>query len=256
MIGVADYLTGSEIAFSIFYLIPISLVTWRVGRRAGVPISFLSALIWMISDRAASPHAMNVIIASWNGLVRLSFFIIQTLLLSSLKKTLDHEKKLSRTDALTEIGNSRHFFEILGNEMERSRRSGRSFTVVYMDIDDFKTVNDRMGHPGGDMVLQMLAGALSRNLRRIDAVARLGGDEFGILMPETGQEAAEKILERIREALSAELEKTHCPVTLSIGAVTFARPGHTVEEAIKIADDLMYSVKNRGKNGIEYSNVE
>ena len=109
VIGAADYVTGSEIAFSIFYLIPISIVTWRAGRRAGVPISFLSALIWLISDRAASPHMTNMIIGYWNGLVRLGFFIIQTLLLSSLKQTLEQEKKLSRTDALTEIGNFRIF---------------------------------------------------------------------------------------------------------------------------------------------------
>ena len=256
VIGAADYLTGSEIAFSIFYLIPISLVTWHVGRRAGLPISFLSALIWLICDRAASPHAINMIIGYWNGLVRLGFFIVQTLLLSSLKKTLEREKKLSRTDSLTETGNSRYFIEILRNEMERSRRSARSFTVVYMDIDDFKTVNDRLGHLQGDLVLQLLAGVLRRNLRRIDTVARLGGDEFGLLLPETEQEAAEKILERIRETLSAEMEKTQWPVTVSIGAATFVRSGHTVDEAIKIADDLMYSVKNLGKNGIKYSEIE
>ena len=256
VIGAADYLTGSEIAFSIFYLIPISLVTWHVGRRAGLPISFLSALIWLICDRAASPHAINMIIGYWNGLVRLGFFIVQTLLLSSLKKTLEREKKLSRTDSLTETGNSRYFIEILRNEMERSRRSARSFTVVYMDIDDFKTVNDRLGHLQGDLVLQLLAGVLRRNLRRIDTVARLGGDEFGLLLPETEQEAAEKILERIRETLSAEMEKTQWPVTVSIGAATFVRSGHTVDEAIKIADDLMYSVKNLGKNGVKYSKIE
>ena len=256
VIGAADYLTGSEIAFSIFYLIPISLVTWHVGRRAGLPISFLSALIWLICDRAASPHAINMIIGYWNGLVRLGFFIVQTLLLSSLKKTLEREKKLSRTDSLTETGNSRYFVEILRNEMERSRRSARSFTVVYMDIDDFKTVNDRLGHLQGDLVLQLLAGVLRRNLRRIDTVARLGGDEFGLLLPETEQEAAEKILERIRETLSAEMEKTQWPVTVSIGAATFVRSGHTVDEAIKIADDLMYSVKNLGKNGVKYSKIE
>jgi len=256
VIGAADYLTGSEIAFSIFYLIPISLVTWHVGRRAGLPISFLSALIWLICDRAASPRAINMIIGYWNGLVRLGFFIVQTLLLSSLKKTLEREKKLSRTDSLTETGNSRYFVEILRNEMERSRRSARSFTVVYMDIDDFKTVNDRLGHLQGDLVLQLLAGVLRRNLRRIDTVARLGGDEFGLLLPETEQEAAEKILERIRETLSAEMEKTQWPVTVSIGAATFVRSGHTVDEAIKIADDLMYSVKNLGKNGVKYSKIE
>lgn len=256
VIGAADYVTGREIAFSIFYLIPISLVTWRAGRRAGVPISFLSALIWLISDRAASPQTMNAIIGYWNGLVRLGFFIIQTLLLSSLKQTLEHEKKLSRTDSLTEIGNSRNFFEILNNEMERSRRSGRFFTLAYMDIDDFKNINDRLGHLQGDAVLRVLAGVLSRNLRRIDAVARLGGDEFGLLLPETGKEAAVKILERIRESLSAESEKIRWPVTLSIGAATFVRPGHTVDEAIQIADHLMYSAKNHGKNRVEYSNVE
>ena len=256
VIGAADYLTGSEIAFSIFYLIPISLVTWHVGRRAGLPISFISALIWLISDRAAAPHSTNMIIGYWNGLVRFGFFIIQTLLLSSLKKTLEHEKKLSRTDSLTETGNSRNFIEILSNEMERSRRSRRSFTVVYMDIDDFKTVNDRSGHLRGDLVLQTLAGVLRRNLRRIDTVARLGGDEFGLLLPETGQKAAIKIIERIRETLSAEMEKTQWPVTVSIGAATFVRPGHTVDEAIKIADNLMYLVKNRGKNGVKYSEIE
>ena len=116
--------------------------------------------------------------------------MIFTLLLSSLKRALDRERELSGTDVLTGIRNARSFREVLGAEIERSKRFQRPFTVAYLDLDNFKTVNDCHGHEHGDELLRLVGNTILTGIRKTDTVARLGGDEFALLLPETEYEAA------------------------------------------------------------------
>jgi len=137
-------------------------------------------------------------------------------------------------------------------EINRARRYGHPFTMVCLDLDNFKTVNDRFGHSTGDVLLRLVARTIQENIRATDTVARLGGDEFAILLPETGLNIAEVIMERIQEINSDILRKHGWPVTLSVGVVTFMSPPATVDEVLRISDRLMYTAKDNGKNSIRY----
>ena len=120
VVGIIDFLTGYEIAFSLFYLIPISLVTWLTGRHFGIVISLLSAIVWFISDVAAGASYSHPLIYAWNTIIILGFFVIVTYLLSSLRRLLDYEKELARRDYLTGAMNSRAFYDLLQTEINRS----------------------------------------------------------------------------------------------------------------------------------------
>ncbi len=252
LVGILNHLAGPEISTTIFYLIPIVLVTWFTRRSIGFIFSILSALTWLIADLTSGTTHLNSDIPYWNGVARLGSFFILTFILSTLKNTLKQEKEYSRTDFLTGTRNRRYFIELLHMEINRARRYDHPFTVVCIDLDNFKTVNDCFGHSTGDMILRSVARTLQENIRVTDTLARLGGDEFAILLPETGRSVAKTILRKVRK-INLDIMRRHgWPVTLSIGVVTFARPPSTVDETLQKADRLMYAAKNSGKDGIRY----
>jgi diguanylate cyclase (GGDEF)-like protein len=253
VVGVLDFLTGYEFAFSLFYLIPISLVTWLTGRRLGIVASLVSTLVWLISDVAAGNSYSHPLIYAWNTLMGFGFFVIVALLLSTLKSALEHEKELARTDSLTGAVNSRVFYDSLQTEINRSQRYKNPFTIAYIDLDNFKTVNDEFGHTTGDQVLRFVVDQVRKHLRKTDVVARLGGDEFALLLPETNQESAQVVLSKLQHDILAGMQQSNWPVTLSIGVLTCIDAPSEAEEVIRMVDDLMYSVKRNSKNGIKYT---
>jgi diguanylate cyclase (GGDEF)-like protein len=252
--GVLDFLTGYEFSFSLFYVIPISLVTWLIGRRHGILASLVSAFVWLWADVASGHHYVQPLLPLWNTLIRLSFFIIITLLLSALKNALEREKEMARTDYLTGAVNSRLFFKWVQMEIDRFNRYKHPFTVAYIDLDNFKTVNDQFGHSIGDDVLCTVVTYAKRDLRKTDVIARLGGDEFALLLPETSQEYARIALIKLQEGLLEEMQRNNWPITFSIGVLTCNAAPPNTDVLIKMADDLMYSVKNNSKNAIKYAN--
>jgi len=252
LVGILNHMAGPEISSTIFYLIPIVLVTWFAGRSIGFIFSILSALTWLIADLTSGITLLNSDVPYWNGVARLGSFFILTFILSTLKNTLRQEKEYSRIDFLTGIRNRRYFIELVNMEINRARRYEHAFTVVCIDLDNFKTVNDCFGHSTGDILLRLVARTLQQNIRVTDTVARLGGDEFAILLPETGRNVAEVILQKVQN-INLEIMRRHgWPVTLSIGVVTFMSPPSTVDETLRISDQLMYTAKNNGKNSIQY----
>jgi diguanylate cyclase (GGDEF)-like protein len=252
-LGLLDFLTGYEISFSLFYLLPISLVVWFIGKGPGIAASIVSATVWLTADVLSGNHYSHAIIYFWNSAIRFGFFIIVTLLLTELKKTLEHEKNLSRTDRLTGATSVDFFYNLLQAEIYRFQRYKHTFTVAYVDLDNFKAVNDKFGHSVGDMVLRTVVNHTRAGLRKTDIVARLGGDEFAILLPETDQVTAQVAISKIQESLLSEMEKSNWPVTFSIGAITFNASPDTANELIKLVDNSMYAVKYKGKNAINYS---
>jgi diguanylate cyclase (GGDEF)-like protein len=251
LVGVTDYYTGREISFSIFYLMPILLVTWYASRILGIYFSMLSSLEWLVADQLTNPNYSHFTVPFWNMSVRLSFFLIIVFVVSRLKLALEREKKISRTDPLTGVSNARNLYEYAEREIERARRYGHLFTAVYLDLDNFKYINDHFGHLIGDQVLKTVASALLENIRIIDLIARLGGDEFVILLPEISNENAHKVFNRIQNILLELMTKNNWQVTCSIGMVTFTEPPSSVDTLIREADDLMYMAKRNGKNRIE-----
>jgi diguanylate cyclase (GGDEF)-like protein len=253
VLGIIDYMTGEEITISLFYLIPIALVTWFVGKKLGVLFSIISAMIWTLSDFALGLTYSHPAIYYWETGIRLGFFIIVTLLLSALRSALEREKELSRIDYLTGVMNSRFFYDTVQAEINRLHRYKHPFTFVYMDLDDFKTINDQFGHMEGDKALRIVADKIRMNLRKTDVIARLGGDEFAFLLPETDQSNASRVVSKIQYELLNEMRKNNWQVTFSMGVLTCVEPLNTVNEIVRMADDLMYSVKKNGKNAITYS---
>ena len=253
LIGILDFLTGFEVAFSLFYMIPVSLLTWLTGRRSGIVASLASAGVWLIADLTAGNSYSHPFIYVWNTLMGLGFFLIVTFLLSTLKRALEHERELSHTDYLTGAVNSRFFFDLLQIEINRSQRYKHPFTIAYVDIDNFKVINDRFGHSTGDQVLRAVVNQARKHLRKSDVVARLGGDEFALLLPETNQDSARVVLSKFQSGNLAEMQHSDWPVTLSIGALTCLNAPNAIEELVRMADDLMYSVKRDSKNAIKYS---
>lgn len=248
-----DYVTGSEVGFSIFYLVPVALVTWFVSRAMGVVFAVASALLWGIIDIAAGASYSSDLIPMWNALIRLGFFVITLWLLSEVHAAHQRERTLARLDSLTELLNGREFDVVLDRELELARRSGRPFTLSYIDLDHFKIVNDTLGHARGDDVLHAVAAAIRSTVRSTDVAARLGGDEFGILLPETDGEHARATLDRVRARISAELTDLGAlppGVGATLGAVVFHEAPPSSEEAVRLADGLMYEGKREGRGRI------
>jgi diguanylate cyclase (GGDEF)-like protein len=251
-IGIVNYLAGPDLSTWIFYLIPILLVTWYIERWVGILLSIFSALIWSLADYASGVPYWDKAIPYWNCIARLGYFLILTFILSALKDALEKEKELSRMDFLTKVGNSRYFIELANIEINRARRHERPLSVAYIDLDNFKIINDRFGHSAGDHLLQQVAYAIKNNIRLTDTVVRMGGDEFAILLPETGPELAEIIIRRVQNINLELMQENRWPVTFSIGVVTFMSPPSTVDEILKKTDHLMYGAKNNGKNTIKH----
>ena len=255
VLGIIDTLTGKELDFSLFYVIPILIVTWHTGLGLGIVFSLISALVWLLSD-VLSGHVTLLSIYAWNTLIRLGFFLTIAFLLSRLLTVLEHEREIAHTDYLTGALNSLFFYNVLQMEINRCLRYKNFFTIAYIDLDNFKTVNDEFGHATGDEVLCFFVNQIKNSLRKADVVARLGGDEFALLMPETTQKSAQVVLSKLQHNILAGMQKNNWPVTLSIGVLTCIDTPPTANEAIKKVDDLMYSVKKSSKNNIKYATYE
>ncbi|MFH1368802.1 MAG: GGDEF domain-containing protein [Elusimicrobiota bacterium] len=251
--GLADYLTGSELSFSIFYLIPISLVTILAGLFYGIIIAVISAAAWLTADLLPGANYTHALIPYWNAVVRLGYFILHAYLLSKLIEILSKAQDLSLRDSLTGAPNWRYLKEISSNKLQEAHRERRPITVGYIDLDNFKGVNDTMGHDVGDDLLRVIAEIIQTGIRPNDAMARVGGDEFVILLTEIDYDNANKTLVRIKDHISKEMDDNGWPVTISIGAITYRVIPSSIDNMIKKADELMYSVKREGKNSIKHT---
>lgn len=252
IVGVLDVATGSEIAFSVFYLIPIALVAWFAGRGRALWISLLSAATWFTAEALDGRSYSLPGVVYWNAAVRLAFFVAVSHLLPGLR-ALEREKALARVDDLTGAANRRYVLEVAQTELDRSQRYERPLTIVFVDLDGFKAVNDRSGHKVGDRVLRAVVSRAQSQLRKTDTLGRLGGDEFVVLLPEADEEAARVAVTKLKAALLDEMGQNHWPVTFSIGVLTYRKGQATADDLIARADNLMYEVKARGKDSVAYS---
>jgi diguanylate cyclase (GGDEF)-like protein len=244
ILGILDYATGAELAFSIFYLFPVGIAAWYLGWEAGVALSILSALAWYVADAftQTTPYD-NPFIPAWNTGVRLMTFLIVTVLINALHTTLEREALNARIDPLTGAPNTRAFYEAAEIQISLLKRYQRPFSILYLDIDNFKELNDTRGHSAGDSALKVVIQTLKQILRSGDIVARLGGDEFAILLTEADARAAEIVSTRIQSAIRSKLT-----LTCSIGALTCVAPPPSVDELVRKVDHLMYEAKRGGKD--------
>lgn len=249
-LGWLDYVTGFELSFSFFYLLPIAFSAWYAGRRSAYLIVVMSVLTWGVSNHFAGQVFSSEAIRYFNGFVRLLMFLLIAWLIGELKQVNLRESTLARTDHLTGIMNTREFYERAQLEIKRASRNGQPFSVAYIDLDNFKQVNDEQGHSAGDELLKAITKTISNNLRETDLFARIGGDEFILLLPNTDLKKAGVVISKLEATVKAVLKIT--PVTFSAGVTTFGVQPETVDEILNIADALMYQAKLQGKNRVFY----
>ncbi len=253
IIGYIDFITGFEISISLFYLVPILIASWTNNIWGGIIVAVLAAATWQIVDYLAGETFSNPVIPYWNALARLAIFLTISVLSSSLHKAIEEEKVLSRTDFLTETANTRAFYEKANVSLSIARRSRQPITIMYVDIDNFKQINDKYGHHAGDEMLRKVGSVIIKNVRMSDTAARIGGDEFALLFPHTTYTAAERVTTKIMTILKREIVANHTRITFSVGVLTFYENfPKTVDEMINAADRVMYLVKESGKNGIRH----
>jgi diguanylate cyclase (GGDEF)-like protein len=250
-----NYLAGPDFSFLLFYLLSVSLIAWLVGRKAGNAVSLACATGYFLTEFLSTRFDGREHIALFNALTRLAAFLFVAHFVDAFRRSLEHERELARTDDLTGAINRRSFFEAAQFEINRARRHRHPFTVAYIDVDNFKELNDQFGHAAGDAALREVTRAIRKTVREIDLVARLGGDEFAVLLPETDDEAARAVVSRIRMNLDAHAARQGWRVTFSIGVVTWTTPPRTVDTMIRQADDTMYMAKNTGKNRIAHLKI-
>jgi len=161
---------------------------------------------------------------------------------------LEGYRTLAYRDELTDLWNRRYFAERLREEISRARRRPqRPFTVMMIDVNDLKTINDSYGHKEGDLVLRWVAEFLERSLRTHDVICRVGGDEFAVILPEIDAAPATALLTRLRATLAATRTGSPYTIGLSFGMAGYPEDGKTGDELLHVADDRMYRDKQRQK---------
>jgi two-component system cell cycle response regulator len=168
--------------------------------------------------------------------------------------TVQRAESLSVTDDLTRLYNSRYLNQVLRRETKRASRSGRPLSLLFIDLDGFKQVNDTYGHLSGSKALVEAAGLIRGCARETDVVARFGGDEFSVILPDTGREGAVSVAMRVRERVAEhsflKTDGLTVRLTASVGLATLPDVAGSAEELVRAADKAMYRVKDAGKNGI------
>ena len=256
MISFIKYRTGPEWALSAFYLFPIILVTWNAGIGAGILISFTGAISWLLADLMMLNFYSNAIIPYLNETFRLIVFLIITYIVFNLKTALDNQKELAGTDPLTSVLNRRAFYDLANLELNKACRYQTPISFLYLDIDNFKKINDHFGHHIGDELLRSVTETIKNNIRAIDVIVRFGGDEFGILLAETGAESAAQVVGKLKKKLLETVRDNGWPVTFSIGVATFTSPPGSIDEMIDAADAQMYFAKQNGKNQTQHKVID
>jgi diguanylate cyclase (GGDEF)-like protein len=247
-IAAIDFQSGVELRTFPLYYGPIALSAWYIGRRGALAVAALASLGWYVANQLAGLQYTHPAIWTLNTLVQGSSFAIVGWLVATLRQSQLRERDLGRTDPLTELSNRRALYEEGGRMLELCRRTQRPVTLAYIDLDHFKAVNDRDGHPAGDRLLQTVARALRSATRAADLPARMGGDEFAVLFPELGPEEVTPAIERLHTTLTQALSGTADGVTASVGVITFLTPPADLAPMVQVADALMYRAKQQGRN--------
>lgn len=237
-------------SLGLFYFVPVLLVTWYEGALWGTVFTAGVMLLRIAEGFQRGPHAT---VLGSTVMEQLSFGVVAGIgifAFAHVRRAQLQLRALATHDALTRVLNARSFAERLAQELERNRRYNRPMAVLYLDLDNFKAVNDTHGHQTGDAVLRLVADAIRRAVRRADVVGRLGGDEFAVLMPETVGTEADAVAQRLATGLASAFRGSPT-VTASIGIVACGTPtAADTDEVLGSADRAMYAAKRAGKNRV------
>jgi len=252
VLGMVQFIAGETVNFAPLYLFPPLFSSWYGSRTTGVLSALLSTMVFVAIDAASSRRSFTDEELLLFAAPYLFAYLLLAMLIINFRSVHRVEAHAADTDSLTGVHSARSFYAELANEILRSRRYDHVFSLAYIDVDDFKKINDSLGHSAGDRLLKTVADGLVSSLRGTDVVARLGGDEYVCLLPETNEEEARSAFIKAAAVLKKRMNDNRWDVGFSIGVVTFENLPDNIKEAIDIADKLMYSVKNANKNSIAY----
>ncbi len=248
-IAAVDVETGPGYRVFPLYFIPISLGAWFARRTGAAFFAIVASGAWAASNW--SWHASEAHFAT-NVLTQLVAFGAVAALTAAMRRNYDAAVHTSMVDALTGLANTRGFYERFEAALALAQRRSDALALVYMDLDDFKAVNDERGHAEGDLVLQTLAEAMRDGLRKTDVAARLGGDEFALVLTDGDRAATDEAVRRLRERFGEVTAEHDWPVGLSVGALVLDPVERDVRlvELMREADALMYEAKGQGKDTV------
>ena len=241
--------TPHELRLEILYVIPVLLAAWHDGMHWGIAFALATSLLRFSVGIDQMPATTLLDYRVMNELAYLLVVAVAIAGLSQLRQTHSQLAQLATQDPLTNALNARAFSHELAQELSRNRRYGRPLALIYLDLDDFKNVNDAHGHATGDAVLRLVADAMRSAVRQADVVGRLGGDEFGVLMPETDGDVAHAAANRLVSSIRTVFRGTPS-VTASVGVVAVSGTEAGTDELLRKADQAMYAAKRAGKDRV------
>ncbi len=247
LVGVIDYATGADVHVLALYFFPLAFAGWRLGRMGAAAASLLSTFVWLaVLYAEGARHRPYVWMVNFvtQGAAYLLFSILVAILVQALRK----EQFLRRIDSLTGLKNRQAFVEDATIALSLCRRNRRPVSLACIDLDNFKLLNDSMGHGRGDAVLRAFGGMLAGSLRASDIAARIGGDEFVVLLPETSREQAAALMKSVSHALAMAAELEDVAIGASNGVVVDEAAESDIEGFLMRADAHMYVAKRRGKS--------
>ncbi len=247
--------TDAEFSFMSAVIIPVIAVAWTGGGRQGELFAATATMLWVMSDLGAGRVFSETWVPALNGLTRFAVYSLVAGLIGLLRTSLRRERQFARHDMLTGLMNRRAFFQVGQEETDRARRYGHPIAVAFLDLDNFKQLNDSRGHDVGDAALKLVAQTMVRATRASDRSARLGGDEFAIILPESDFNAAQETGNKLADAINKALKKEFSPASVSVGIASFNSAAERFEQMVNAADALMYEIKKSGKRGVRIRNI-
>ena len=202
---------------------------------------------------SVSQHHLDAAYEAAHSLMALSYVVVLGGTLLDNAKLFDQVSRLAASDSLTGLANHRKLLEVMETEIQRSKRTGRSFAVLLFDLDGLKKINDKFGHLTGSRAIKRLGVALRHSSRAIDTAARFGGDEFALILPESGSEEAGQVAARIREELKDDGQEP--AISVSVGLAVFPADGTSIEKLLGAADRGLYHMKGKGQKKFRFGHI-
>lgn len=261
LVGVLDYLKGPWFSFALLYVMPVLAAAWWLGRGPALLTGLTAGMAWFEAEAWGRTEPMRVLM--WNSMSRLVMLLAMAAMVVRIREDrrrlkevneqlatlLSGAEKLARTDPLTGLPNRRAFLERLTDELHRARRSAVPICIAYLDIDNFKNLNDQRGHAEGDEFLGHVARAIKDTIRTTDAAARIGGDEFAVLFTEAKRIAIEPLAHRLLARVRALGERyPGLDLGASVGITWSDATPDGPEQLLQRADRAMYEAKSAGKH--------
>lgn len=255
LVGYYDLQTGVHISMMLLYAVPILISAWFCGKTEGIIVAVLAASCWLIANSIHKMPDESETILSWNAFTRLGIFALLAYTVSlqaQLRNALERERLRADTDRLTGLLNKGAFRDRVEEELHRARRYNHPLSLAFLDLDNFKQVNDTQGHASGDKLLQQISETIMHTIRETDIISRIGGDEFVICFPEISDVQVRKAIDKLVKALDIMTSQSGWQVTASIGVITCMEICETYDAILSKADQLMYVAKEKGKNTAEF----